>query len=99
MIQTIKKYVSVEYVDTEYIHITEERKARGACRWNFEENCAEIILAKSANRRTLAHELGHAINLVLCNGEKVSDKIGIHSERFANIVADILEDKLCHPLQ
>lgn len=91
----IKKLnVQVTHTDEEYIRISDTRKARGAFRWDYQKHRGEILLAKSATERTKLHELGHTINFILGNGQKYSDRMGIDSEEFANMVADILE--LCY---
>lgn len=95
MLELIKRLnILVIHADIDYIPITSTRKAKGAFRWNYSDNRPEITLAKSATDRTLFHEIGHAINFIIGNGEKYSDKACIDSEQFANIVADVLE--LCY---
>ena len=95
MLDLIKKLnILVIHSDIDYIPITSTRKAKGSFRWNYSDNRPEITLAKSATDRTLLHEIGHAINFIIGNGEKHSDKICVDSESFANIVVDVLE--LCY---
>lgn len=89
-----KLNIKIINADIDHIEISETRKAKGAFRWNYTDNQAEIVLSKSANQRTLYHELGHAINFILGNGKKYSDSVFMESEQFANVVADILE--LCY---
>jgi len=86
--------IKLEMVDEDHIQTESGGKARGAFRWNYIENRAEILLARSATERTWRHEIGHAINFILGNGKRYSDEVGIESEAFANLVADILE--LCY---
>lgn len=86
-----KLNIKITHTDEEYISISATRKARGAFRWDYQKHRGEIMLAKSANERTMHHEIGHAINFILGNGEKYSDKIGMNSEQFADLVADILD--------
>ena len=90
--ELIKKLgIKLTHTDEEHIRISDTRKARGAFRWDYQKHRGEIILAKSANERTKLHELGHTINFILGNGQKYSDRMGIDSELFADMVADILE--------
>lgn len=92
MLELIKRLnIEVIHSDIEYIPITKTRKAKGSFRWNYSDNRAEIVLAKSATDRTLLHEIGHAINFILGKGERYSDKACMDSEHFANVVADVLE--------
>jgi hypothetical protein len=92
MIDLIKRLnIQVIHSDIDYIPITKTRKAKGSFRWNYSDNRAEIVLAKSATDRTLLHEVGHAINFILGKGNPISETLGIESEEFANHVADILE--------
>lgn len=86
--------IKMEMVEDDYIQTEEGRKARGAFRWDYENQRAEILLSRSATEKTWRHEIGHAINFILGKGEKYSDTIGVNSETFANTVADILE--LCY---
>lgn len=86
--------IQVTHTDEEYIRISDTRKAKGACRWNYTDGHAEILLASKATERTKLHEVGHAINYILGNGKKYSDEIGLDSEKFADLVADTLE--LCY---
>jgi hypothetical protein len=93
MIQELveKLNIKITYLDREYIPITKKRKARGAFRWNYLDNQGEILLARSATDRTKMHEIGHAINFILGKGNPISETLGIESEKFADMVADILE--------
>lgn len=92
MIEKIIKALNIKvtYTEKAYIPITAKRRARGASRWSYMEHRGEILLAKTATERTILHEIGHAVNFYLGNGSKYSDRIGIESEQFANIVADVL---------
>jgi len=83
--------IKVTYIDKEYIPITKRRRARGAFRWNYFDNQGEILLAKSSTERTKLHEVGHAMNFILGRGGKLSDAIGMESEKFADIMADSIE--------
>jgi hypothetical protein len=83
--------LKVTYIDKEHITICKRRKARGAFRWSYLDNQGEILLARSATDRTKLHEIGHAVNYILGRGGRISEAIGIDSEKFADIVADILE--------
>ena len=92
MLDLIKKLnIDVIHSDINYIPITKTRKAKGAFRWNYSDNRAEIVLSRNATDRTLMHEVGHAINFILGKGERYSDKNCLDSEHFANMVADSLE--------
>jgi hypothetical protein len=92
MLDLIKRLnIRVIHADIDYIPITKKRKAKGSFRWNYSDNQAEIVLAKSATDRTLLHEIGHAINFILGKGDRYSDKACMDSENFANMVADVLE--------
>ena len=83
--------IKVTYIDKEYIPITKRRRARGAFRWNYFTNQAEILLSNSANEKTKMHEIGHAINFILGKGYPISDTLKIDSEKFADIMADAIE--------
>lgn len=83
--------LKVTYTEKAYITINKRRKARGAFRWNYMDNQGEILLAKSSTERTKLHEVGHAMNFILGRGGKLSETIGIESEKFADIMADSIE--------
>ncbi|MCB0362850.1 MAG: hypothetical protein KDD35_09010 [Bdellovibrionales bacterium] len=82
--------IKMTRTDEDYIRISDIRKARGAFRWDYQKQRGEILLAKSANEQTKLHEIGHAINFILGDGSPYSEKIGMESEKFADLVADIL---------
>lgn len=83
--------LKITYSEKEYITINKRRKARGAFRWNYMDNQGEILLARSATDRTKLHEIGHAVNYILGRGGRLSEAIGIDSEKFADTIADTLE--------
>lgn len=83
--------INVTYTEKAYIPITAKRRARGASRWSYIEHRGEILLAKTATERTKFHEVGHIVNFMLGNGNRISDQIGIESEKFADIMADAIE--------
>jgi hypothetical protein len=89
--------ITITQIDDEYIDIAPGRKARGAFRWCFTDKSGEIVLAKSADEYTLCHEVGHALNYVLGDGKRKSDQLGIDSEEFADIIADVLQ--MCYNLK
>ncbi len=91
MNNTLRDKISIEYVNSDYIDIDDRRKARGAFRWNHEDQIGEIKIARKGTNRTLLHEIGHAVNFILGKGKKKSEQLGIESEDFANLVADVLE--------
>ena len=89
-----KLNLKVTYLDREYIPITRRRRAKGAFRWNYLDHQGEIMLARSASDRTKLHEIGHAVNFILGQGNPISETLEMESEDFANHIADILE--LCY---
>lgn len=93
MIEKIIKALNIKvtYTEKAYIPITAKRRARGASRWSYLEHRGEILLAKSATERTKYHEVGHIVNFMLGNGNRISDQLGIESEQFADKIADALE--------
>ncbi|MDY0388772.1 MAG: hypothetical protein RBT65_16940 [Methanolobus sp.] len=86
-----KLNIKVTELDVECLITEKGTRAKGAFRWNYFTNQAEILLSNSANEKTKMHEIGHAINFILGKGYPISDTLKIDSEKFADIMADAIE--------